>query len=287
MAIPLGGISNAVILGSGSNSGGILDALTGVATSFAVSGRRLRTAYTGSAMRVRRSSDNVEADIGFLGNGDLDTAALLAHVGANSGFVTKFYDQSGNARDLVQATPANQPRIVNAGVIDRLGNATARPAIRTDGVAQFIAGAFTVNTPLTRSSVLQPITVGVGVNRRLVSCPADVPDMTLYVQGAAGDLNSFGGAAGLRVTAAVTSTPATVAEYFTADASAFSTYNGVVGPTGSKGLQASISGVSLSLAAGLSPGDGYFGEVIVFPTALSTSSRQTLEADQRRYYGTP
>lgn len=287
MGIPLGGISNAVILGSGSSSGGILDALTGVATSFAASGRRLRAAYAGAAMRVRRSSDNVEADIGFLGNGDLDTVALLAHVGANSGFVSKFYDQSGNGRDLVQATTANQPRVVNAGVIDRLGNATARPAIRTDGVNQFIgSGAFTVNVPLTRSSVLQPITVGAGVNRRLVSCPADTPDVTLYVQGAAGNLASFAGAA-LLVTAAVTSTPATVVEYFTSDATAFSTYNGVAGPTGSKGAPPSISGVSLSLASGLFPADGYFGEVIVFPSALSTSARQTLEVDQKRYYGTP
>ena len=42
----------------------------------------------GSAVRVRRSSDNSETDIGFTVNGNLDTAALLTFVGAGNGFVT-------------------------------------------------------------------------------------------------------------------------------------------------------------------------------------------------------
>ena len=44
--------------------------------------RKLRTAYTGSAIRVRRSSDNAEQDFGFVGN-DLDTASMLDFVGYN------------------------------------------------------------------------------------------------------------------------------------------------------------------------------------------------------------
>lgn len=69
------------------------------------------------AIRVRRSSDNTEMDIGFTGL-VLNTSALATFVGANSGFITKFYDQTGNGRDLLQTTAANQPRIVNAGTYD-------------------------------------------------------------------------------------------------------------------------------------------------------------------------
>ena len=69
--------------------------------------RKLRTSYSGSCIRVRRSSDNAEQDIGFVGN-DLDTASLLSFVGANNGFVTTWYDQSGNSRDAVNATAATQ-----------------------------------------------------------------------------------------------------------------------------------------------------------------------------------
>lgn len=77
--------------------------------------RKLRTAYTGAAIRVRRSSDNAEQDIGFVGN-DLDTASLLTFVGAGNGFVTTWYDQQGS-NNLTQATSSAQPQIVASGSI--------------------------------------------------------------------------------------------------------------------------------------------------------------------------
>jgi hypothetical protein len=94
----------------------LLDQYSGAAAAYSL--RKLRTAYTGSAIRVRRSNDNTEQDIGFVGV-DLDTASLKTFVGANSGFVTTWYDQSGNARNSTQTTAANQPRIVNAGTVER------------------------------------------------------------------------------------------------------------------------------------------------------------------------
>jgi hypothetical protein len=93
----------------------LLDTYSGAAVAYSV--RKLRTAYSGAALRVRRSSDNAESDIGFVSN-QLDTASLLSFVGAGNGFVTTWYDQSGNARNVTQTTAANQPRIVNAGVLD-------------------------------------------------------------------------------------------------------------------------------------------------------------------------
>jgi hypothetical protein len=100
-----------------------LDNLTSAA---AYSTRQLRTAYAGPLLRVRRSSDNTEADIGYGADGWLDEASLLAHVGAGDGFVTTWYDQSGNGRDATQTTAGHQPNIVNAGVV--------RPAPDFDGV---------------------------------------------------------------------------------------------------------------------------------------------------------
>jgi hypothetical protein len=43
----------------------------------AYSVRKVRTAYTGALMDVRRSYDNVTSSIGYLSNGDLDTGSLL------------------------------------------------------------------------------------------------------------------------------------------------------------------------------------------------------------------
>jgi hypothetical protein len=105
----------------------LLDQYSGAAGAYSL--RKLRTAYTGSAIRVRRSNDNTEQDIGFVGN-DLDTTSLKTFVGANSGLVTTWYDQSTNARNATQTTAANQPRIVNAGTIERIAG---EPSIFFDG----------------------------------------------------------------------------------------------------------------------------------------------------------
>ena len=78
--------------------------------------RKLRTAYSGNAIRVRRSSDNAEQNIGFVSN-VLDTASLLIFCGAGNGFVTTWYDQSGNANNGTQTTAANQPQIVSSGAL--------------------------------------------------------------------------------------------------------------------------------------------------------------------------
>jgi hypothetical protein len=105
----------------------LLDLNPGSAAAYSL--RKVRTAYTGAAIRVRRSSDNTEQDIGFVAV-DLDTVSLKTFVGANSGFVTTWYDQSGNARNATQTTAANQPRVVNAGAIERDG---VQPTLFFDG----------------------------------------------------------------------------------------------------------------------------------------------------------
>jgi len=82
--------------------------------------RKLSSTYNGSAIRVRRSSDNTEQDIGFTDN-QLDTATLLTFCGGGNGFVTRWYDQSANAFVASQSNAANQPRIVNAGTVESQG----------------------------------------------------------------------------------------------------------------------------------------------------------------------
>jgi surface protein len=49
----------------------------------AYSVRKVRTAYTGSALRVRRDSDDLSFDVGFDGSGNLDTGSLLTRMTAS------------------------------------------------------------------------------------------------------------------------------------------------------------------------------------------------------------
>lgn len=106
-------------------AGLLLDTYPGAAAAYSL--RKLRTAYTGAAIRVRRSSDSTQTDIGFNGSGELDTTALTTFVGAGSGFVTIWYDQSGNSNNLTQISTPVTPSIIILGVLQTLNG---KPAVR-------------------------------------------------------------------------------------------------------------------------------------------------------------
>ena len=90
----------------------LLNFYPGAAVAYSL--RLINNMYTGAAIRVRRSSDSTETNIGFV-NGQLDTASLLTFCGVGNGFVTIWYDQSGNTNNAVQTIASTQPKIVNAG----------------------------------------------------------------------------------------------------------------------------------------------------------------------------
>ena len=110
----------------------LLDTYTSAFTAYSV--RKLRAAYSGSVIRVRRASDNSEQNIGFTGS-DLDTAALATFCSGTDGFVVTWFDQSGNAKDVTQTTAANQPQIVSSGtVLTR----NSKPVVRFDGSNDYL-----------------------------------------------------------------------------------------------------------------------------------------------------
>ncbi len=102
---------------------GLLDDYPGAAAAYSL--RLLDTTYTGSAIRVRRASDNAEQDIGF-DNNELDTSALATFCSGTDGFVKTWYDQA-NGNDATQTTTSNQPKIYDSstGVVTENG----KPAI--------------------------------------------------------------------------------------------------------------------------------------------------------------
>ena len=83
--------------------------------TLAVGLRKLKSDYAGSALRLRRSSDNQEQDFGFAGD-DLDSAAISAWLDGANGFCTTLYDQSGNNGNITQSDVSAQPLYVAAGL---------------------------------------------------------------------------------------------------------------------------------------------------------------------------
>lgn len=93
----------------------LLDQYSGASAAYSL--RKLSATYSGSAIRVRRSSDNQEMNIGFDAGGNLDTTTLLSFVGSGNGSVTTWYDQSGLGKNAVQTSATNQPWVVYNGVL--------------------------------------------------------------------------------------------------------------------------------------------------------------------------
>lgn len=121
--------------------------------------RQLSGTYTGPLVRVRRSSDSTEMDFSS-GPPAVLWADVLAFIGGGSGFVAKWYDQSGNGRDLVQATAAAQP------AISLLANGL--PGLVGDGSNDCMTA--------TTGAIAQPVSFNV-VYRRVTNAQTDVENL--------------------------------------------------------------------------------------------------------------
>lgn len=267
-------------------SSSILDRLS-VSSSAAYSLRKLRNAYTGNAIRVRRSSDNAEADIGFTTSGDLDTVALLAHCGAGSGFVTTWYDQSGNGRNATQTTAGSQPQIVSNGVLD-ISN--GKPAIRFNGSNTFFSGVSLPLSQLTLSSVMNDVTQQ-GAIRYSIGTDTGSPE-----SGGRGIFSSFqfsgnqslGYIPDAGVPVVQTGFLPTIGQSYVVSLTTTATESNIRVNGGNNGTGGRITLNQLFIGQrgdNLWYYDGYNSETIVFPSAFSTANRQTLERNQGQYYG--
>ena len=157
--------------------------------------RKLRSTYSGPAVRVRRASDDVEADVYFDKNGELSLDSRVANAtettigkaqgsatftlaapvfgefvgnsgyvntGATSAFVVCWYDQGPKGYDAVQNTAANQPKIYDGQTGLVLDN--GKPAVQFDGsddnfatAAAVVTGAeFFCSNVLTMGTTGQP-----------------------------------------------------------------------------------------------------------------------------------
>lgn len=89
--------------------------LSGSLPIFAYSIKKLTSSYNGPALRVVRPSDSATQDIGFAGQ-NIDSSALTAFLGSQTGKIDILYDQSGNGNNATQTLDASRPLISNLSV---------------------------------------------------------------------------------------------------------------------------------------------------------------------------
>ena len=259
----------------GTSFTGALDSMPASAAAYSVA-RRLLTSYTGALIRVRRSSDNAESDIGYVAAGGLDTATLLTFCGAGSGFVVKIYDQSGNGRDISQATLANQPQVVDSGVT--VTN-NGKPAAIGDASNDALANAYQpTDTAFSASLVLSKYQTGTNYEQ-MAGCGnfdgyARFAATTTWGTFQGSDLDSGFQLADVAASLQVVAT--------NVDNVLFS-HNGATTTKTTAVFYANVTTGLFGFTFQNSP--VRVSEYIYFPTALSSGNRISLEENQRDYYG--
>ena len=198
----------------------------------------------------------------------------VATANQGNGFVTTWYDQSGNARNVTQATAGSQPSIVTSGVVNTVNS---KPSLLFGG-----SQSFGSNAPMSVTQVFSVMaTTGLPVTSAEYATGAG-GIIALRVAGTAnrrvglsGANNDFLDAVDIGILRQYTDTktPNTMRR------------NGVdlvVGLSTNSG-----AGVNMSIGArdGLLVMSGYESELLFFGTTVSTTDRQTLERDQGAYYG--
>jgi hypothetical protein len=228
---------------------------------------------------LQRNVPEVVADIG-----DLDTAALMAFVSDGNGFVTTWYDQSGNGRHAIQTTATSQPQIVSNGVIETQNR---RPTVVQSNQVQTlpISATFTGLTSATGVFVFRQLTGNAGAHDFRFQSSGD-NNHSPFETGIAFD------------------------SFFSALRQTFNSYGPNTKPstttltihtarqTGTA-LQVFKNGTQIDVDKSVpfqlpvrqflfspeSIGTATLSEGIVFGTAISTTNRQTLERNQGTYYG--
>lgn len=269
---------------------GILDIIPNA--SIAYSMRRLRLNYTGPCIRVRRSSDNSELDIGFDTSGNFNSADLSTFITNNSAYVVTWYDQSGNGRDITQGTSSNQPRIANAGTID---TANSIPAIYWDASKDELTNATAIDYSLvTIYTVVKH--VGVASGQTIIGGPTG-NNFQLRLNNGAGAANmSIVRAAATNVgvaTAANTSNVLTQNTTIYRNTGGLSRFflNGAANGTFTSGwtfgAQNNRIGNSIDFG-GNESFNGWMQEIILYLADHSgTANQTTIEASEKGYFAIP
>jgi hypothetical protein len=247
----------------------------------AFSVRKLSSTAT-LCMRVRRSSDNAEQDIGFVGD-NLDTASLLSFVGAANGFVTKWYNQGtgGITYDTSQTTASNQPRIVNSGNLETDNGKVAVNFVSADTLSS--------SNSITQTLQYSTICVASRYVANSIGVVMSIGSYRNYLDRTANKLISRLERVGTYWDAAmlsqVDSSLQRLNETYSNNSGATGYYNSVVQLTDTTGANPPYPNEIITIGTGLGGiHTGYISEIIHFLSDES-ANRLAIELNINTYYG--
>lgn len=254
----------------------LLDTLSAPAT-VAFSTRKLRTAYAGSAIQVKRTSDATTQNIGFDGSNNLDATALSAFCAATTceGF---FYDQTVNSHDSSTLSGAG-------------------PTFATGGTNQTINGhvcpVFSSGTLQFTVSLSQPTTIalmaklaGTGNNALFTDGVSASPRQVIGQ--VSGDFGTYAGTSLMLDGAFNTS-----AHDFVATFTGSTSDTLVIDGSTTTGTNTGSNGVgNQTIGAGFGGGsiiniNGQECEYLLFGSVLGSTDQTIIRTSWQSYWGTP
>jgi hypothetical protein len=256
----------------------VLDLLSAGSISAFSLNRRLLTSYSGNLFDVQRSSDNAVQSIGFLSSGDVATSTLTTFVGADTGVITKIYDQLGT-NHVIQNTATQQPIIINAGTLQTVNG---KLCVVFDGVNDTMFNTpSTTSQPWSRNAVWRRDSVltttshhfnnSSSPSTQFFSAPSSSSIRANYGSNS-GASSWVAGFFGVSTELA----NGTSSNWFKNGTSVGVTNTGTNSLNGFR-IGSSTGGTVFSTMS--------FCEAVLFASNLSTSDRQILERNQGAYYG--
>ena len=283
--------------------------------SFAYSLRKLRIGYLGFAVKIRRSTDNAEANVQFdnldrvsnsslvtvtnVGTSTLGLGQNLTYstfAGAETISITTWYDQSTNAYNAVQTTNSKQPTLV----LNSAGPSNTLPSVNFNPTN---AHELIINQPIenliTSGINGSALTICKGSNNSQISFGTRMADnwrWSTHINWSDGycyfdaaevccaTARSFNNSANSGIYKQYSFVRGTTYKTIRFNSTTTSINNSSATSTSKTGGSFSIGYWSPSFSSGHSTFNGNFCEIILFPTDLSTTALNKLENNQIQYW---
>jgi len=207
-----------------------------------------------------------------------------------SGFVTTWYDQSTNARNVTQTTAGNQPRIVNAGVVE-LEN--GKPTIRflgaqwlrhTNGSAVFVSPFFAASVFRMNNSSTSYARVLSLINSATGGADWNMVGNATFTRFALNNAMEIFSGAYQRASKAVSMDVLNQSSIQIGPSTFLGVNGSITDGISTPGINSHILTIGAS-ELGTGALTGAVSEVIPFTSAVTINDRQLLERNEGAYYG--
>lgn len=246
--------------------------------------RRLRSAYSGAACRVIRTSDSAQQDIGFSGN-DLDTAALATFAGSSTCRIHTWYSQAGDGVSWTVPGGMNGPTLVTSGTLETLNS---RPSPRIGSAVGMSRSGISITDYTALTVAKQDSTAAGNGFLAFNGTSALNQQMLRHTSGYLTVYTNVGGAPDYQTASPVDMTTALASVGVRRQSGVFTAYRNGAAASAMNSTPQTLTmtlGQLFVLLTNVYSMAGNVSEMVFYGDALSTTDIATLHTNQAAYFG--